>query len=108
MAESCETESAYKKACLAAIAYMERTGCEVLDVPSEGLFVVQDGDERVAVAVALMSALVPEPPAMHELTIERAVELGADRIDYITLRILTDDRALLRHERDVFRPVGEG
>jgi hypothetical protein len=44
---------------------------------------------------------------MSELTMERALELRADRIDYITLRVLDNGKALLRHVRDVFRPVAE-
>ena len=100
-------DSPYEKAFRAALAYVERTGCDVLETPSQGLFVMRDGAERVAVAVAVMTALVPEGPAMSELTMERALELRADRIDYITLRVLDNGKALLRHMRDVFRLAAE-
>jgi hypothetical protein len=84
----------------------ETTDIYLLDHPSGYEWRYQLGD-LLQEFYEEVSALVPEGPAMSELTMERALELRADRIDYITLRVLDNGKALLRHVRDVFRPVAE-
>ena len=83
------TKRAGERCYAASVAYLERVGFIPLEelVRGESLLML-DGDERVLVLVHESDAPMPRSPILH---------LG--RVDVITMNVIGEDRALLRHHR---------
>jgi len=92
-----KTKENRRRALDAAKAYAERTGMVVLQPVPDGFHAYDDGtDVYVTVAVRGASSAPMSPPAAAQR--RRAARAGW-RLDRIELRLLSEDRALLRHMR---------
>ena len=92
-----DTQNDLERAIEAAREYAKRGGMVVLE-PVAGGFHANDCGADVYVTVAVCDAASPAEPTRQQR--RRAARSGW-RHDHIALRILTEDRALLRHARAV-------
>ncbi|MDO9557252.1 MAG: hypothetical protein Q7J82_06695 [Coriobacteriia bacterium] len=86
-----------ERATAAAIAYAGRVGMALCE-PVPGGFHAVDGERDVFVVV---TARKSTGEAAVTLTARRHAQREERRLDHIIVRVLSADRALLRHHRDV-------